>query len=53
MPITFDSGVHLFEVIAIVFWIGVSWGDVKWIKSEVKHLRELIESTLLKGKTSS
>jgi hypothetical protein len=38
--LTFDGGVHIAEVVAIIFWIGVSWGDIKWIKSELKYLRD-------------
>ena len=34
-----DLGIHLAEVVAIVFWIGVSWGDLRWIKSELAYLR--------------
>lgn len=43
---TLDLGIHIGEVIAIVFWIGVSWGDVKWIKQEIRHLREVVEGEL-------
>lgn len=46
MNFTFDANLHLLEAIAIIFWIGVSWGDLKWLKSEIKHLRALVESIL-------
>jgi hypothetical protein len=46
--ITFDGTIHIVEAFAIIFWIGVSWSDVKWIKAEVKHLRELLEGKLFK-----
>jgi hypothetical protein len=47
-----DVGVHIAEVVAIVFWIGVSYGDIKWIKSELGHLREIVEAQIFLVKKS-
>jgi hypothetical protein len=31
------------EAVAIVFWVGKTWGDIEWLKKEVTHLRQLCE----------
>lgn len=41
--LSFDSSLHIVEVCAIIFWIGVSYGDIKWMKKEIQHLRDLCE----------
>lgn len=46
---TLDLGLHLAEAIAIVFWIGVSYSDVQWLKKEVKHLRETVDEILMRS----
>lgn len=43
MSFTVDTTIHAVEVIAIIFWIGVSYGDLKWIKGELRHLRDVVE----------
>lgn len=43
---TLDLGIHLSEVVAIVFWIGVSWGDLRWIKGELLYLRNRFDGYL-------
>lgn len=35
-----DMITHGAEVIAIVFWIGVSYGDLKWLKETVRELKD-------------
>lgn len=44
--ITLDGGVRLMELVAIVFWIGFTFNDIKWIKDELKHLRIVVEDKL-------
>lgn len=44
MMVTLDMGVHILEALAIMFWIGKSWGDLQWLKSELTHLRDLCET---------
>jgi len=41
--ISIDVIIHAGEALAIVFWIGVSYGDIQWMKRELTHLRELCE----------
>lgn len=43
MSFSVDATVHIVEVGAIIFWIGVTWGDLRWIKSEIRHLRDVVE----------
>lgn len=40
---SFDVIIHGVEALAIVFWIGISYGDIQWMKHELRHLRELME----------
>lgn len=43
---TFDAGLHIFEAIIIVFWVGVSYGDLRWIKGELQYLRKRVDKII-------
>jgi hypothetical protein len=43
MTSSVDLLIHGLEALAIVFWIGVTYGDIQWMKKELHHLRNLME----------
>lgn len=42
--LSLDGGVHIVEIIVIIFWMGASYRDLAWVKEELRYLRGLCDT---------